>query len=57
LKVSGTKETLPLAADTKNAAAFADVSKKVDQTIVVQGVMMPAKDLKAAVPLLIGGVK
>jgi copper chaperone CopZ len=57
LKVSGTKDTLPLADDAKNAAAFGDASKKVGQTIVVQGVMVPAKDLKESVPLQIGEVK
>jgi copper chaperone CopZ len=57
LKVSGTKDTLALAADPKNAAAFGDASKKVGQTVVVQGVMVPAKDLKAAVPLLVVQLK
>jgi copper chaperone CopZ len=57
LKVLGTKDMLPLAADQKNNAAFADTSKKVGQTVVVQGVMMPAKDLKAVVPLQVGQVK
>jgi copper chaperone CopZ len=57
LKVSGTKDTMPLAADAKNAAALGDASKKVGQTVVVQGVMVPAKDLKASVPLQIGEVK
>ena len=57
LKVLGTKDTLPLAADSKNSAAFADASKKAGQTVVVQGVMVPAKDLKAAVPLQVGQVK
>jgi hypothetical protein len=47
LKVSGTKDTLPLATDAKNAAAFDDASKKIGQTVVVQGVMVPTKDLKA----------
>ena len=57
LKVSGTKDTLALAADPKNAAAFGDASKRVGQTVVVQGVMAPAKDLKAAVPLLVVQLK
>src|SRR5271169_3362984 len=57
LKVSGTKDTLPLAADAKNGAAFGDASKKIGQTVVIQGVMMPAKDLKASVPLQVGEVK
>jgi copper chaperone CopZ len=57
LKVSGTKDTLPLAADVKNAAAFGDASKKIGQTVVVQGVLVPAKDLKAPVPLQVGKVQ
>jgi copper chaperone CopZ len=57
LKVSGTKDTLALAADPKNAAAFGDASKKIGQTVVVQGVMVPAKDLKATVPLLVVQLK
>jgi copper chaperone CopZ len=57
LMVSGTKDTLPLAADAKNSAAFGEASKKVGQIVVVQGVMVPAKDLKAAVPLLVGQLK
>jgi copper chaperone CopZ len=57
LKVTGTKDALPLAADPKNSAAFGEASKKVGQTVVVQGVMVPAKDLKVAVPLLVGQLK
>jgi copper chaperone CopZ len=57
LKVLGTKDTLPLAADAKNAAVFRDASNKVGQTVVVQGVLVPAKDLKAAVPLQVGQVR
>jgi copper chaperone CopZ len=57
LKVSGTKDTLPLAADTKNPAAFGVASKKIGQTVVVEGVMSPVKDLKASVPLQVGEVK
>jgi copper chaperone CopZ len=57
LKVSGTKDALPLAADAKNAAAFRDASKKIGQTVIVQGLLVPSKDLKAPVPLLVGQVK
>ena len=57
LKVSGTKDTLPLAADGKNAVAFGEASKKIGQSVVVQGVLVPAKDLKASVPLQVGEVK
>ena len=57
LKVSGTKDMVALAVDSKNPAAFADASKKAGQTVVVQGVMVPAKDLKAASPLQVGQVR
>ncbi|HXA67892.1 MAG TPA: heavy metal-associated domain-containing protein [Bryobacteraceae bacterium] len=57
LKVSGTKDTLPLAADPKNATAYSELPKKLGQTVIVQGMMTPAKDLKAAVPLQVGQLK
>jgi copper chaperone CopZ len=57
LKVSGTSETFALVADTKNAMAYSEASKKLGQTVIVQGVMMPAKDLKAPVPLQVSQVK
>jgi copper chaperone CopZ len=57
LKVSGTKDTLPLMADPKNASAFADASKKLGQTVIVQGDMVPIKDLKATVPLQVVQLK
>ena len=57
LKVSGTNDTLPLVVDAKNADAFGDASKKIGQTVVVQGVLVPVKDLKAPVPLQVGQVK
>ena len=57
LKVTGTKDVLPLVADPKNATAFGDLSKRLGQTIIVQGVMVPARDLKAAVLLQVGQVK
>jgi copper chaperone CopZ len=57
LKVSGTKDTLPLAADPKNATAYSELPKKLGQMVIVQGVMTPAKELKAAVPLQVGQLK
>jgi copper chaperone CopZ len=57
LKVSGTNDTLSLVADAKNAAALGDASKKIGQTVVVQGALVPAKDLKAPVPLQVSQVK
>jgi copper chaperone CopZ len=57
LKVAGTKDIMPLAADPKNTAAYGEAAKKLGQTVIVQGVMMPAKDLKASVSLRVGQVK
>lgn len=57
LKISGTKDTLPLTADPKNAAAYSEAHKKLGQTVIVQGVMAPTKDLKAAVPLQVSQLK
>jgi copper chaperone CopZ len=56
LRVAGTKDVLTLAADSKAAAVFGELQKKLGQTVIVQGVMMPAKDLKAAVPLQVDQV-
>ena len=57
LKVSGTNDTLALAANPKNPTAYSDAPKKLGQTVIVQGVMEPGKDLKAPVPLQVGQVK
>ncbi|SRR5579884_2188531 len=57
LKVSGTKDVLDLAPDPKNAAAYNDAAKKIGQSVVIQGVMLPGKDLKAVVPLQVGQVQ
>ncbi len=57
LKVTGTKDTLMLAADPKNPDAYRDASQKLDQSVIVGGVMVPGKDLKAATPLQVNRVK
>lgn len=57
LKISGTNDTLALTNDAGKPAAFAEAEKKVGQTVMVQGVMSPAKDLKSAVPLQVGQVR
>src|SRR5271163_3103141 len=51
LKVSGTKDVLPLAADPRNPVAHREASAKLGQTVIIQGVMAPSKDFKAPVPL------
>jgi copper chaperone CopZ len=57
LRVSGTKDTLDLTRDPKNAAAYNTAAQRAGQTVVIQGVMVPGKDLKALVPLQVTQVK
>lgn len=57
IKVTGTKNVLDLVADPVHRAAYSEVSKKVGQTVTVQGVMTPGKDLKTPVPLQVQGTK
>ena len=57
LRVTGTKDVLELVADAKNPAAYSEASKKLGQTVTLQGVMIPGKNLKAAVPLQISQMK
>ena len=57
LKVSGTNQTLALVSDSKNASAYGEAQKKLGQTVIILGVMVPAKDLKAPVPFQISQVK
>ena len=57
LKVSGTNETVALVSDSKNASVYGEAQKKLGQTVIVQGVMVPAKDLRAPVPVQVSQVK
>jgi copper chaperone CopZ len=57
LKISGTNDTLALVPGPKNTAAFDAAKAKLGQTVVVDGVMNPGKDLKAPVPLQVNQVK
>src|SRR3954470_7815822 len=57
LKVSGTKDTLDLTPDPKNATSYKAATEKAGQTVVIQGVMVPGKNLKALVPLQVIEVK
>jgi copper chaperone CopZ len=57
LKVSGTKDTLTLAANPKNPTVWNEVPGKVGQNVTLRGVMEPGKDLKAAIPLQVSEVK
>ena len=56
-KVSGTNDALVLAADPGNPAVYAAAAAKVGATVIVNGIMMPGKDLKLAGPLQITAVK
>ena len=57
LRVTGTKDTLMLAADPKNPGPYSEASKKLGQSVTVQGVMVPGKDLKVATPLQVHQLK
>ena len=57
LKVSGTTDVLVLVADPKSPAAYLEAPKNLGQTILIQGVMVPGKDLKASVSLQVGRVE
>ena len=57
LKVSSSNESLALAANPKNPTAYREAPQKLGQTVTIQGVMEPGKDLKAPVPLQVGQVK
>jgi len=57
LRVSGTNETLALAADPKNPSGYSEASQKLGQTVTVQGVMLPGKNYNATIPLLVSQVK
>ena len=57
LKVSGTNDLIMLVADPDSGAAWSATTSKVGQTLIVQGVMIPGKDLKASVPLQVSQVK
>ena len=57
LKVSGAKDILDLAPDPKYAVTYHDAASKVGQLVVIQGVMVPGKDLKALVPLEVRQMK
>jgi hypothetical protein len=57
LKVSGTNDVITLAPDPKNALSWSVATAKVGQKAVVTGQMVPAKDLKASVPLTVNLVK
>jgi copper chaperone CopZ len=57
LKVSGTRDIIALVPDPKNPAAYTDASKKLGQTVIIQGLMTPGKDLKAPVPIQVSQVR
>jgi copper chaperone CopZ len=56
LKVTGTNAVIPLAPDTKNPAAYRQLSNSVGQKVTMRGVLNPAKDFKAPVALQVAEV-
>ena len=56
LKVSGTNDVLNLVPGTM-AFAYNDAAKRIGQSVIVRGVMVPGKDLKVVAPLQIELVK
>src|SRR3954452_13554442 len=46
LKITGTRDTLTLAPDPKNPGPYSEASGKLGQSVLVQGVIVPGKDLK-----------
>ena len=56
LKVSGTNDLITLAPDSKNAIAWKAATANVGRSVIVGGQMVPAKDLKAPVPLTVSHV-
>src|SRR5205085_3715121 len=57
LKVTATGDALTLAPDPKNPGPYSEASKRLGQSVTVQGVMVPGKDLKLATPLQVHQVK
>lgn len=57
LKVTGTKDTLMLVMDPKKPGAYGDASKRLGESVIVLGIMVPGKDLKAVTPLQVSQVK
>ena len=51
LKVLETGEVIALRPDPKHMEAFGGIDTRLGQGVVIRGVMSPAKDFKAAVPL------
>ncbi len=57
LNVSGTTDILALAVNPKNPVVYKELPQKLGQSVIVQGLMEPGKDLKAPVALQVDKVK
>ena len=57
LKVTGTKDILDVIPEAAHPAVYSQISKKIGQTVTLNGVMIPGKDLKAPVPLQVQEIK
>ena len=53
LKVSGTKDVITVAPEANNGAAWQAMRAKTGQELILHGNMIPSKDLKASVPLMV----
>jgi copper chaperone CopZ len=57
LRVTGTNQLLDLAPDPKNPKVVIELSAQAGKTVIVQGTLTPAKDLKAPVPLQVRAIE
>jgi len=57
LRVSGTGEVYALVADSKAPKSIDEVRRHAGKTVTLEGTLRPGKDTKAAVPLVVTGVK
>ena len=56
LKVTGTDQTYDLAADPVAPKALDETAKRSGETVTIDGRLVPPKDFKSPVPLLVRGL-
>ena len=56
LKVTGTSQSYDLAADPEAPKIMDEVAKHSGNTVTIEGRLIPAKDFKSHVPLLVHGL-
>jgi len=57
LRVTGTNDVYELLSDQNAPKALDEVRREAGKTMVVEGILRPAKDIKARVPLVVSGVR